>query len=189
MKIYTRTGDGGSTGLFGGPRVAKDDARIEAYGTVDELNAVLGMVRSVGVDKTIDAMIEQVQNELFSIGAELATPKPDEFDLRIIGSGHIACLERWIDESEDGLPPLKTFILPAGTPAATHIHLARSTCRRAERRLVTLQQQNEGSVSADLLVYLNRLSDLLFVLARRVNAQAGVPDHPWSKPEAGESDE
>lgn len=182
VKIYTRTGDGGSTGLFGGPRVAKDDARIEAYGTVDELNAFLGLVRSCGLDSGVDEMIERIQNELFSIGAELATPNPDEFNLRVIGSDHIERLEHWIDESEAGLPPLKNFILPSGTPAATHIHVARATCRRAERRLVTLQQQNAGSVSEDLLVYLNRLSDLLFVLARRVNAGAGVSDHPWEKP-------
>ncbi|MEM9645998.1 MAG: cob(I)yrinic acid a,c-diamide adenosyltransferase [Planctomycetota bacterium] len=183
MKIYTRTGDGGSTGLFGGPRVSKDDARIEAYGTVDELNAVLGMVRGAQLASSLDRQIESVQHELFSLGAELATPEPESFDLRVIGDTHISKLERWIDEAEQELPPLKAFVLPAGTDASSTLHLARSVCRRAERRCVSLQREVE--VSDQLIVYLNRLSDFLFVAARLANATAGVGDHPWVKPGEG----
>jgi len=196
VKIYTRTGDGGSTGLFGGPRVTKDDCRIEAYGTVDELSAVLGLVRSTEITPEMDRAIERIQHELFSIGAELATPEPDRFDLRVIGPRHIATLESWIDAAEQGLPPLKTFILPGGTKACAHLHLARSVCRRAERRLVTLQQACERAVeraedsaslvSQDLGIYLNRLSDLLFVLARKSNHDSGLPDVPWVKPAVSE---
>lgn len=187
MKIYTRTGDAGSTGLFGGPRVAKDDVRIEAYGTVDELNAALGCVRSVGaaggVDEALDTQIEQIQRELFSIGAELATPDPDEHGLRVINTQHIARLESWIDQHEGGLEPLKQFILPGGTHAASILHLARAVCRRAERRVVTLADQEGVEISDAVIVYLNRLSDYLFVLSREVNSQAGIPDVPWKRPE------
>ncbi|MEO1615955.1 MAG: cob(I)yrinic acid a,c-diamide adenosyltransferase [Planctomycetota bacterium] len=187
MKIYTRTGDAGSTGLFGGPRVAKDDVRIEAYGTVDELNAALGCVRSVGagggVDETLDRQLELVQRELFSIGAELATPDPDQFDLRVISTHHIARIESWIDEHEQGLEPLKQFILPGGTHAASILHLARAICRRAERRVVSLADQEGVEISDAVIVYLNRLSDYLFVLSREVNSQAGLADVPWKKPE------
>lgn len=187
MKIYTRTGDAGSTGLFGGPRVSKDDTRIEAYGTVDELNAALGCVRSVGaagaVDQSIDHQIEQIQRELFSIGAELATPNPDEHDLRVIGTTHVARIEEWIDQHESALKPLKQFILPGGTQAASMLHLARAICRRAERRVVTLGDQPDIKVSDAVTVYLNRLSDYLFVLSRAVNSQAGIADLPWERPE------
>ena len=187
MKIYTRTGDAGSTGLFGGPRVAKDDVRIEAYGTVDELNAALGCVRSVGkaggVNEALDQQIEQIQRELFSIGAELATPNPDEHDLRVIGANHIARIETWIDQYEGGLEPLKQFILPGGTHAASFLHLARAVCRRAERRVVTLGEQQGVEISGVVMVYLNRLSDYLFVLSRAVNSQAGIADVPWVRPE------
>ncbi len=182
MKIYTRTGDAGSTGLFGGPRVAKDDDRIEAYGTVDELNACLGIVRSAGISPGIDTQLDQIQHELFSIGAELATPEPDEHGLRVIGAGHIARLEQWIDAHEAGLSPLKHFILPAGSVAATHLHLARSVCRRAERRVVTLVRHHEANISEELMVYLNRLSDLLFVLSRVANHEGGVEEIQWIRP-------
>ncbi len=182
MKIYTRTGDAGSTGLFGGPRVAKDDDRIEAYGTVDELNACLGTVRSSGVSPTIDAELDQIQHELFSIGAELATPEPDEHGLRVIGTDHIERLERWIDAHEATLSPLKHFILPAGDASATHLHLARSVCRRAERRVVTLVRHHEANISEELMIYLNRLSDLLFVLSRVANQEAGVQEIQWIRP-------
>ena len=138
MKIYTRTGDQGSTGLFGGPRVPKDDLRIEAYGTVDELNAAIGMIRANAIPSSIDSQLNMIQNELFSIGAELASPNPDQHDLRIIGTDHIGRLEEWIDQHEATLPPLKNFILPVGDSATTATHLARSICRRAERRVVTL---------------------------------------------------
>ncbi|KAA5544585.1 cob(I)yrinic acid a,c-diamide adenosyltransferase [Roseiconus nitratireducens] len=187
MKIYTRTGDAGSTGLFGGPRVSKDDARIEAYGTVDELNAALGCVRSVGaaagVDPALDGQIEQIQRELFSIGAELATPDPDAHELRIIQTRHVARLEKWIDDHEQGLEPLKQFILPGGTHASSILHLARAICRRAERRVVTLADRDGVEISDAVIVYLNRLSDYLFVLSREVNSQAGLPDVPWQRPE------
>lgn len=182
MKIYTRTGDSGSTGLLGGPRVDKDDIRIEAYGTVDELNALIGRVRSAGVAATIDEQLAQIQHDLFSIGAELASPNPDKYRLRTINATHIETLESWIDGHELSLPPLKNFILPAGSVAATEMHVARAVCRRAERRVVSLGRNQEGSVSKTLLIYLNRLSDLLFVLARVANAQAGFEDMPWKQP-------
>ena len=182
MKIYTRTGDAGSTGLFGGPRVAKDDDRIEAYGTVDELNACLGTARSAGVSAVMDAQLDQIQHELFSIGAELATPEPDEHGLRVIGPEHIGRLEQWIDTHETVLEPLKHFIMPAGAPAASQLHLARSICRRAERRVVTLVRHHETNISEDLMIYLNRLSDLLFVLSRVANHEAGVPEIQWIRP-------
>lgn len=181
MKIYTRTGDEGSTGLFGGPRVSKDDDRIEAYGTVDELNAAIGTARSAGRDRQVDSQLAQIQSELFSIGAELATPDPHQHQLRIITEHHIGRLEQWIDAHEQNLPPLKQFILPAGDGAASHLHLARAICRRAERRLVTLLR-SETSLSPELLIYLNRLSDLLFVLTRVANRHAGVAEVPWTRP-------
>ena len=190
MKIYTRTGDAGSTGLFGGPRVSKDDARIEAYGTVDELNAVLGQFRAALADDPsgVDADVDRVQHELFSIGGELATPRPSEHGLRVIAASHVQWLEQRIDELEADLPPLKQFILPAGTSATAACHVARSVCRRAERRVVTLagivatHAPDDESISADLITYLNRLSDYLFVAARRINAAAGIDDVPWVKP-------
>ena len=182
MKIYTRTGDTGSTGLFGGPRVAKDDDRIEAYGTVDELNAAIGTARSAGLDATVDCQLDQIQHELFSIGAELATPEPDDHSMRIIGNEHIERLESWVDEHERTLEPLKQFVLPAGVSGATHLHLARAICRRAERRVVTLVRRHETSISEELIIYLNRLSDFLFVLTRVVNHADGVGDVPWVRP-------
>ncbi len=183
MKIYTRTGDMGSTGLFGGPRVSKDDDRIEAYGTVDELNAAIGAARSSGVPEDIDLQLTTIQSELFSMGAELATPDPDKFQVRLIGSRHIERLEKIIDEHETTLPPLKHFVLPAGSAASTHLHVARGVCRRAERRVVTLVRRHEASVSEDLMIYLNRLGDLLFVLSRVANARASQPEVLWVKPE------
>lgn len=182
MKIYTRTGDAGSTGLFGGPRVAKDDDRIEAYGTVDELNAVIGAARAAGLGSTIDGQLETIQSELFSIGAELATPNPDAHQLRIIGGDHVRRLEDWIDQHEQTLQPLRHFILPGGVMAAAQLQIARAVCRRAERRLVTLLHHQEANVSEQLLIYINRLSDLLFVLARAVNQAASTPETVWQRP-------
>ncbi|QDS95882.1 Cob(I)yrinic acid a,c-diamide adenosyltransferase [Roseimaritima multifibrata] len=182
MKIYTRTGDEGETGLFGGPRISKDDIRIEAYGTIDELNAVLGTVRSCEPSPELDEQLNSIQSELFSIGAELATPDPDKHQMRIVGDTHIAKLESWIDEGEQQLPPLKNFILPTGCPVATQLHVARGVCRRAERRVVTLLNIPEINVSNATMVYLNRLSDLLFVLARVANLQQSVTERHWSKP-------
>ena len=183
MKIYTRTGDTGSTGLFGGPRVAKDDDRIEAYGTVDELNAAIGTARSADLGDVVDSQLEKIQHALFAIGAELATPEPDDHSMRIISSAHISQLEQWIDEHEGGLEPLQQFILPAGDAGATHLHLARAICRRAERRVVTLVRRHETSISEELIIYLNRLSDLLFVLTRSVNQLRCVEDVQWVKPD------
>lgn len=181
MKIYTKTGDRGDTGLFGGPRVAKNDARIEAYGTVDELNSVLGVARAVGLPGEIDLLVERIQNELFSLGAQLATPDPDAHQTALIGPAQIAALEQAIDRFEARLEPLKQFILPGGTAAAAHLHLARTVCRRAERRLITLVQTSSQPIAASLVIYLNRLSDLLFVVARAANHAAGTPDVPWQK--------
>lgn len=183
MKIYTRTGDTGSTGLFGGPRVSKDDARIEAYGTVDELNAAIGVARTPDLEKEMDQQLCQIQSELFSIGAELATPDPDEHGTRLIGTAQIERLESWIDQYEDTLPALKNFVLPAGSPPAAALHLARAICRRAERRVVTLSRQSVVPVSESLLVYLNRLSDLLFVLSRVCNHRSGDGEVAWVRPE------
>ncbi len=140
MKIYTKTGDRGDTGLFGGPRVAKDDVRIEAYGTVDELNSVLGMVRATGgLSKEIDELASRIQDELFALGAQLATPDPSAHKTSLVGAAQVAALESAIDHYEDGLEPLRQFILPIGTPAAAALHFARTVCRRAERRVVSLR--------------------------------------------------
>ena len=182
MKIYTRTGDSGDTGLFGGARVRKDHARIEAYGTIDELNAVLGMVRSQELPPELSTLLETFQNDLFTLGAELATPAPGEHDMPRVAENDVARLEKQIDHFESLLPALKQFILPSGSSAGTALHVARAVCRRAERRVATLQAAGTEVVSATILVYLNRLSDLLFVLARFANQQAGQPEIPWQKP-------
>ena len=185
MKIYTKTGDAGETGLFGGPRVRKDDLRIAAYGTVDELNAFLGLARCEPLPAEIAATIERVQNELFAVGAELATPNPEKHSMALIQEPHIAALEREIDALESKLPPLKQFILPGGNRAASLLHVARAICRRAERHLVTLVDAADANVSLRLVKYLNRLSDYLFVAARAANCLAGVPEVPWKKPASG----
>ena len=176
MKIYTKTGDAGETGLFGGPRVRKDHARIEAFGTVDELNSQLGVVRTLAVPAGFDPLLRRVQCELFDLGAQLATPGSDE---ERITAAHVAALEVEIDRHEAGLEPLKCFILPAGTPLAAAIHVARTVCRRAERRVVTLGTEDGVIIPANAIEYLNRLGDLLFVLARAANRRAGVADDPW----------
>lgn len=181
MKIYTRTGDLGETGLLAGPRVGKDIARIETYGTVDELNAAIGVVRAEDLPESIDRLLDRVQHELFEVGAELATPDPVSRGLRTIGRPQVAALEAEIDSYEARLAPLSAFILPGGTRAAAALHLARTICRRAERRLVALIREAGLEISLDLLAYLNRLSDLLFVLARAANADAGRPDVPWTR--------
>jgi cob(I)alamin adenosyltransferase len=179
MKIYTKVGDDGQTGLFGGPRVAKDAPRIEAYGTVDELNAVLGLARCADLPADVDGVLARVQHQLFDLGAELATPEPEKFNVRVLGAGQIAALEQAIDAFEVGLPPLKQFILPGGTPGAARLHLARTVCRRAERCLVSLAAAE--TISQELIIYLNRLGDLLFVLARVANFRAGKDDVAWQK--------
>jgi cob(I)alamin adenosyltransferase len=183
-KIYTKTGDDGSTGLFGGPRVRKDHLRIEAYGTVDELNAVLGMARTQSPEPELDALLANFQNQLFDLGAELATPEPAKFGIVGVAPGLIAALEQAIDRYDGELEPLRQFILPGGTPLAASLHLARTVCRRAERLLVSLAAEAEAAgatLSPETVVYLNRLSDLLFVLARWANRRSGVGDVPWQK--------
>jgi cob(I)alamin adenosyltransferase len=179
MKIYTKTGDTGETGLFGGPRVPKDAPRIEAYGTVDELNALLGLARCETLPPDVDALLARIQNELFDVGAELATPDPQAKNTATLGAKSIAALEAAIDQHEAQLTPLRQFILPGGTRPAALMHLARTVCRRAERRLVTLATVE--TISPTLIVYVNRLSDLLFVLARSINQSQGCNDVPWQK--------
>ncbi len=180
MKIYTKTGDAGETGTFRGPRVSKDAPRIEAYGTVDELNACLGQARCGELPAEIDSLLRQIQNDLFDVGAELATPDAESKGMLTIGAPQIARLEAAIDRFEADLPKLEHFILPGGVPGAAGLHVARTVCRRAERRVVTLMAQPGENVAGDLLIYLNRLSDLLFVLARAANAAAGEPDVVWT---------
>jgi cob(I)alamin adenosyltransferase len=182
MKIYTKTGDAGETGLFGGPRVRKDDVRIEAYGTVDELNAALGLARCEPLPAAIDECLLRVQSELFSVGAELATPDPDKHGTALVGDAQITALERAIDDLETRLPPLRQFILPGGSRGAAALHLARGICRRAERRVVTLCQTPGTHVSERIVRYLNRLGDYLFVAARAVGRDAGGPELLWQKP-------
>lgn len=182
MKIYTKTGDEGHTGLFAGPRVTKDDPRIEAYGTVDELNAVIGLARSEELPVEIDTLLATIQNALFAVGAELATIDPLAHGTHMIGESDIGFLEAAIDKLDSELPQLKNFILPAGSRATTSLHLARGVCRRAERRVVTLGSMPDQAISSDLVIYLNRLGDLLFVVSRSVAAAAGEKDVPWIKP-------
>jgi cob(I)alamin adenosyltransferase len=185
MKIYTKTGDRGETGLFGGRRVPKDDARVEAYGEVDELNSTLGAalvaVESAGLED-VAAGLRRVQADLFTVGANLATPSVEDggrenAHIPKLDPARVQALEAWIDAAEGELQPLANFVLPGGTPAAAALHLARTVCRRAERRVVTLAGQ--AHVAPEYLVYLNRLSDLLFTLARLANRRAGVHDVPW----------
>lgn len=182
MKIYTKTGDSGMTGLLGAGRIAKDEPRIEAYGTVDELNAALGMARAAGIDPEADRMLERIQDDLFLVGSALADPNPDGKFARAITPDHSAQLECWIDTLEEELPPLTQFILPGGTPAAAALHLARTVCRRAERQVVRLGRSPGETIPTPLLIYLNRLSDFLFVLARAANRRAGRADVPWTGP-------
>jgi cob(I)alamin adenosyltransferase len=176
-RIYTRTGDRGETGLIGGQRVPKDHRRVEAYGAVDELNAHLGVVRAQTEAAPIDALLARIQHRLFDLGAELATPAGPTPGASSISDSEIAELERAIDTHQATLTPLREFILPGGDLVASTLHVARTVCRRAERRLVTLGR--DEPVPGELLRYLNRLSDLLFVLARVANQRAGRPDVTW----------
>ncbi|MAV35717.1 MAG: ATP:cob(I)alamin adenosyltransferase [Planctomycetaceae bacterium] len=186
MKIYTRTGDAGETGLFAGPRVTKDDTRIEAYGSIDELNAAIGWARCE-LSGEWDALLAQIQHELFAIGAELATPDPAAHDTALVGDAHVHALEQAIDRVSKDLAPLRQFILPAGSRAVSGLHLARAICRRAERRLVTLATAPQMQMSPTLLGYVNRLSDLLFAMARAVTRSEGRDDVGWEKPAKAES--
>lgn len=179
MKIYTKTGDQGQTGLFGGARVSKAEARVEAYGDVDELNSVLGVARAHTVDIRLGALLHELQTQLFSLGAELACTPGKKLDLGValLGDEEVERMEQAIDAFDADLPALKNFVLPGGSSEAAFLHLARTTCRRAERRLVALAASE--TVRPELLRYLNRLSDLLFVMARHANFRAKVPDVPW----------
>jgi len=180
-KIYTKTGDDGRTALFGGGRVDKDHIRVEAYGDVDELNACVGMARSIDLMPRVDEILAPVQVDLFAIGALLATPHPEKHKEQLekarISNQRIAQLERAIDDCEDELAPLKAFILPGGTAKAAALHVARTVCRRAERSIIRLQHADD--VPQIVIVYLNRLSDLLFVLARVANRRAGAAEVLW----------
>ena len=181
MKIYTRTGDDGSTGLIGGARVRKSDPRLDCYGTVDELNASFGLA-AVALDGALRDSIRQIQNELFIIGAHLACPDPQSTQTSALPSldeQWVARLEMQIDAAETELPPLRNFILPGGTEAGARLHVARTICRRAERLLVDFAQ--DRPVPPTVLTYLNRLSDWLFVQARLANYRAGVEDLPCNQ--------
>ncbi|HEV8348204.1 MAG TPA: cob(I)yrinic acid a,c-diamide adenosyltransferase [Vicinamibacterales bacterium] len=178
MKIYTRTGDTGETSLLGGARVSKHDPRVDAYGEVDELNAWLGLARASRVDPAIDQELVRLQQDLFALGAQLADPAgklATRVTKAIIADEHVTRLESLIDRLEAELPSLRRFILAGGTPAGAALHVARTVCRRAERRMVAL----DPPVDPVLLRYINRLSDLLFVLARAVNHRGGVPETEW----------
>jgi cob(I)alamin adenosyltransferase len=179
MKIYTRTGDAGTTGLSGGVRVSKHDQRIAAYGAVDELNAFLGLCRAAGAPAEIEAVVGRLQHEMFALGAELASPTGTVSGVALLSDESVQRLEREIDRFEQDLAPLRQFILPGGTPAAAALHAARCVCRRAERELVALSEA--APVRDVLLTYVNRASDLLFVVARWCNHAAGVADTPWQK--------
>jgi cob(I)alamin adenosyltransferase len=179
MKIYTRTGDDGTTGLIGGDRVRKSDARLECYGTADELNAAIGLVQVIAPD-WLREMLTPVQNELFVIGSFLAAPENDptaQKYLPALDESMIARLEMQIDQSETELPPLKYFIIPGGTEVAARLHLARTVCRRCERLIVSFSW--DRPINPVILTYMNRLSDWFFVVARLANHRAGVADVPW----------
>jgi cob(I)alamin adenosyltransferase len=178
VKIYTRTGDDGTTGLLGAARVSKADARIEAYGTVDELNASIGVARSLDRERGLEADLSAVQSRLFQIGAELAAEEAGALaKLDRIRDVDVESLERWIDRLEADLPALKRFILPGGSALGAALHVARTVCRRAERRVVALSSARP--VEPRIVRYLNRLADALFVLARWCNRKAGAPEHEW----------
>ncbi len=180
MKIYTKGGDAGQTSLFGGVRVDKDDAQVVAYGSVDELNALLGLALAADVPPAYADLLRDIQGDLFVVGAELATAegKHDKLRLPLISDVQIEALERTIDEMEQQLSPLKTFVLPGGGQAAAALHVARTVCRRAERDFVRLSKRPPAP-RQQLGVYLNRLSDFLFVLARYCNHQSKIADIPW----------
>lgn len=185
-KIYTRTGDTGETAVVGGGRVRKDELRVEAMGTVDELNASLGVVRAElarggTAPPDLDPLLARLQHQLFDLGAELATPAPRPGKTATLTDEHVAQLEAAIDAHESRLEPLRAFILPGGAPAAAALHAARGICRRAERRIVGLAA--EQPIRGEMLRYVNRLSDLLFVLARAVNQAHRVPDVIWQQQE------
>ena len=179
MKIYTRTGDSGDTALFDGTRVPKSDPRVTAYGEIDELNAWLGYAISAGMDEDVAGKLLRIQRDLFALGARLADPQrriAERVTKAAVSAEDVARLEAWIDAFESELTPLRRFILAGGTPAAAALHIARTVCRRAERRMVEL---GPDAFEAELLHYVNRLSDLLFTMARAVNRRAGAAETEW----------
>jgi len=179
VKIYTRTGDNGETSLFDGRRVSKSALRVDAYGEVDELSAAIGVAMASGVPPDIGEMLQAIARDLFAVGGRLADPDrkvAPRVEKTAVGQAEVGRLERWIDRLEAELPPLRRFILPGGSPAGAALHLARTVCRRAERRITAL---GPDEVSSELRAYVNRLSDFLFVAARVVNHRAGVPELEW----------
>jgi cob(I)alamin adenosyltransferase len=180
VKIYTKAGDAGQTGLVDGSRVGKADPRVAAYGDVDELMAALGVVRAHVTDRALGGLLDAIQRDLFAVGAQLADPSARVAARKAkaaVPAERVAALEQAIDEREATMPPLRAFLLPGGTPLAAFLHVARTVCRRAERGVVALSQTAE--IDSAVLVYLNRLSDLLFVLARFENLRAGLPEERW----------
>ncbi len=191
MKLYTRRGDNGLTDLYGGRRVSKDSLRVEAYGTVDELNSLIGLVRCSSGPASVLEPLASIQSRLFEIGADLATPEDDAEEgegqkrkarsVPRVSDEHVAELEGWIDHASGAAPAMTHFVLPGGTELASRLHVARCVCRRAERLCVALAHAEP--LGEAVVVYLNRLSDLLFAMARQANADAGVADVPWISPE------
>jgi cob(I)alamin adenosyltransferase len=179
MKLYTKTGDDGTTGLFGGGRVPKASARVDAYGTVDEANATIGVARAAKLDPAMDAVLARVQEDMFVVGAELACVpgKEAKLSMPLVGAADIERLEHAIDAAEEACAPLKSFVLPGGSPQAAALHVARTVARRAERAVLALP---DVPARSEVVIYLNRLSDLLFALARQANVVAGVADVPWN---------
>ncbi len=178
MKIYTKTGDDGTTGLYGGARVLKASARVDAYGSLDETASCIGLVQTAGPSESTRTLLTAIQNDLFVLGAELACVpgKEDKLGMRLVDADDIARLERAIDVADAELPPLKSFVLAGGCAAAAHLHHARTVCRRAERSVLGMV---EDKARSEVVVYLNRLSDLLFTLARLENVRAGAAEIPW----------
>ena len=182
MKIYTKTGDDGTTGLYGGGRVSKASLRVDAYGSLDEVASCLGLVQTAKPSASTATLLTAIQNDLFVLGAELACVpgKEDKLGMRLVDAADIERLEKAIDLAETELPPLKNFVLAGGCPAAAHVHHARTVCRRAERGVLALAgEKPEDKVRSEIVIYLNRLSDLLFVLARLENKRAGAEEIPW----------
>ncbi len=177
MNIYTKTGDTGETSLFGGQRVPKTNTRIDAYGTIDELNSHLGLALSHGLHDEVEKCVKTLQDELFVLGADLATPPTKKTKIERISSTHISNIEKRIDEFDQQLPPLQFFIHPGGTAGAATLHVSRTVCRRAERSCITCKFHE--SLNSEVIIYLNRLSDLLFVLARFENKKAGIEESKW----------
>lgn len=184
MKLYTKQGDDGKTGLYGGHRVSKNDPRVVAYGAVDETNASIGWSAAVCKDEQTLAVLRQLQSDLFTLGTELATPAGGK-TLTTIQDSHAAQLEAWIDRATDEVPPLTQFVLPGGGELSSRLHLARTVSRRAERQIVRLTERE--TVSPQTIIYINRLSDLLFALARLANHREGIADIPWKSTDEGAS--